>query len=90
MRWKDAIEGGNGLKGVGIDNINSTNGIDNINSTKDYLRRWQKEYHKRETLSPERRELISDYEHSFCRYIETKPFCVLTLIATASEMTCLP
>jgi len=84
LRWKDAIEGGNGLKGVGIDNINFKKKRD-FNFIKDHLRRWQKMYHERETLSPERKELISDYEHRFCRRVGDDPQTNLAVCLTLGD-----
>ena len=66
LRWKDAIEGGNGLNGVGIDKIHFSKDKD-YSFTKAYLKDWQNQYHERDSLTPERRELVTDYEHRFCR-----------------------
>ena len=57
LRWKDAIEGGNGLNGVGLDNIDYGKHL----FVKEYLGLWKKLYHARDTASmtPERRDLIS-------------------------------
>jgi len=71
LRWKDAIEGGNGLNGVGLDNINYGKRL----FVKEYLGKWKKLYHARDTASmtPERRDLITDYEHRFCRRLGSDP-----------------
>jgi len=71
LRWKDAIEGGNGLNGVGLDNIDYGKHL----FVKEYLGLWKKLYHARDTASmtPERRDLITDYEHRFCRRMGNDP-----------------
>jgi len=70
LRWKDAIDGGNGLPGVGVDEIRYSK---DFQSYREYLRHWRELYYKRDTLTPERREIVSDYEHRFCRRLGDRP-----------------
>merc|ERR1712058_190318 len=80
LRWKDAIEGQNGLPGVDINEIHYKYWDDEAKRAKDYsymkphLRQWRDEYFQRDNLSDlERKELLTDYEYKFCRRLGDSP-----------------
>jgi len=84
LRWKDAIDGGNGLPGVEIDEIRFT-GRKDFHFPRAYLKEWREQYYKRDALTPERRELVSDYEHRFCRRLGEDPLTNLASCLTLGE-----
>merc|ERR1719228_2822650 len=72
LPWKDAIDGGNGLPGVGIEDIHyqsddpKTKKRDDFGYLKDSLRQFRQNFY-----DSKQTERSQDYRHRFCRRLGT-------------------